>query len=502
MFIKIYNVMKRYLIEIIILIPVIIILINTLFIYPIIGKCDNGDFERLFLYGGLSNLCNNYSEIYDGFVHIHYLISSPNIFLIFLLFYKNWVSGSILLKVAVVISLLVNNFSSNIFDIRYLAFVYSAIFTLSIFLILSFKRFSILLKLLAGIYIILIFTDTSYISYFNSFFGEAGTIVFFFLSIGTYLMLITKNNPEIRYFVYFFAASAVFLTSKAQEIPLFVFMIIVYIGLFIYYRDKKCRKCIMISSLVVFILCGISYISLTDRMNQNNMYQAVFSGILRGSENPEKDLEELGLNKKFIVFYGKSFYNKNSNGDPLGKDMMEQFYPNISPIKILCFYLKHPDRMWQKIQDSAMNAYSFYIPGKWNFAKGEYSTNKNINTFRTKLISRYPKLHHNIYIFILFSTVYICVVMIYLIKRKDKTTRLILLMLIFILAAGSSQFILPVIGSGHGDFGKHLFLLNLCYDTMFGISLLWCLSIIVKLLSYGITMCTGSQKIKKFKKNC
>ncbi|WP_368489794.1 hypothetical protein [Clostridium sp. BJN0013] len=485
MFIKIYNIMKKYLIEIIILIPIIIILINTLFIYPIIGKCDNGDFERLFLYGGLSNLCNSYNKIYDGFVHIHYLMSIPDIFLIFLLFYKNWVSGSILLKLAVVISLFINNSSNNIFDIRYLAFVYSAIFVLAVFLIVSFKRFSTSLKVLAGIYIILIFTDTSYISYFNSFFGEAGTIVFFFLSIGTYLTLITRDNPEIRYFVYFFIASAGFLTSKAQEIPLFVFMIMVYIGLFIYYKDRNCRKCIVISSLLVFILCGVSYISLTGRMNQNNMYQAVFSGILRGSENPEKDLQELGLNKKFIVFYGKSFYNRNSDADPLRKEMIEQFYPNISPVKILCFYLKHPDRMWQKIQDSAMNAYDFSIPGKWNFAKGEYDANKNINTFRTKLKDKYPQLHHNIYIFILFSVMYLCVVIIYFIRRKDKTTRLILLMLIFILAAGSSQFILPVIGSGHGDFGKHLFLLNLCYDTMFGISLLWCLNIIVKLFYYS-----------------
>lgn len=51
-------------------------------------------------------------------------------------------------------------------------------------------------------------------------------------------------------------------------------------------------------------------------------------------------------------------------------------------------------------------------------------------------------------------------------------------MLLFILASGASQLVLPVIGSGHGDFGKHLFLLNLSYDVMAGIAVMWVVHII------------------------
>ncbi len=110
---------KTHIIEILILVLIIIILVNSLFINPAIGKYDNGDFGKLSLYyGGLSNLSNNYNKMYDRFVHMHYLISTPTIFLIF---YKDWVSESILLKIAVVISMITHGFMSRIFDIRYLA---------------------------------------------------------------------------------------------------------------------------------------------------------------------------------------------------------------------------------------------------------------------------------------------------------------------------------------------------------------------------------------------
>ncbi len=469
----------RYCIEIIILIIIGAILLNTLFAYPIMGKCDNGDFQRLTYYGGLSNISNTYHNIYDGYVHLHYSISSTSLYVPF---NTDWVSGAILLKVAVFISLFVDNFHNSLFDIRYLALVYSIIFLMAIFLIINFNKFSIILRLTAGIFIILFFTDTSYVEYFNSFFGEAGTVVFFFLSIGTYLNLISKENPKTRHFIYFFIASACFLTSKSQELPLLIFMLIIYAALFIYYKGSGQRKCIVIASILVTLLCGAAYASLTNTMNDNNLYQSVFAGVLRDSKTPEKDLKELGINKKFMVFYGHSFYNKDGGNDPMGVDMKKEFYPNVSPVKVLGFYLNHLDRLWQKVVDSADNAYAFSLPGTWNFAKGEYTNSKIVNTFRTSLIKKYPHFYRNIYIFLSFSIIYLVIVVFYFIKNKDKGTRLLALMLLFILASGSSQLILPAIGSGHGDFGKHLFLLNLSYDIMEGVAVLWGINCISKLV--------------------
>lgn len=475
---KLNYIKKNYLIESIILIIIGLILLNTLFIYPVIGRFNNGDFDRLMVYGGISEIGKNYHEIYDGFMHTRYLISDPSTFLPF---YWDWVSIAILVKLSVILSLAVNGFGNKIFDIRYLSAIYCVIFLIANFLILSYRRFSKTIKIAAGVFIILFFTSTCYVAYFNSFYGEAGTIVFFFLNIGTYLNLITRDKPKIRNFVYFFIASGAFLTAKSQNLPLLVFMMIIYGGLYYFYREKGYRKSILIGSAVVFIFCSISYFSLTSTIKENNIFQSVFTGVLRGSKTPEKDLEYLGLNKKFVVFSGHSFYNKDKGLNPLGKDMMKEFYPNISNWKILGFYLTHPDRMWQKIEDAAGSAYSFSKPGKWSFEKNQFDPQKKVNNFRIYLIDKFPDFHHNVYGYIVFSVIYLGISVLYIIKSKERDIKLLNLMIIFILVCGSSQFILPVIGAGHGDFDKHLFLLNLSYDAMFGIALLWCIHIIKKI---------------------
>lgn len=474
---KLNYIRQNYLIEAIILIIIGGILLNTLFIYPVIGRFNNGDFDKLMTYGGISEIGKNYDKIYDGFMHTKYLISDPGVLLPF---YWDWVSIAILVKLAVMLSLVVNRFSTRIFDIRYLSAIYCVMFLIGNFLILSYKRFSKTIKIAAGAFNILFFTSTCYIAYFNSFYGEAGTIVFFFLNIGTYLYLITRDKPMVRDFVCFFIASGGFLTAKSQNLPLFLFMLIIYGSLYYFYREKSYRKSILIGSAVVFAFCFISYFSLTNTIKQNNIFQSVFTGVLRGSKAPEKDLEYLGLNKKFAAFSGHSFYNKDKGLDPLGKDMMKEFYPNISNWKILEFYLSHPDRMWQKIEDAADSAYSFSKPGKWSFQKNQYDTKKKLNNFRVYLIDKFPDFHHNVYGYIVFSISYFGISVFYLIRSKEMDIKLLNLMVIFILVCGSSQFILPVIGAGHGDFDKHLFLLNLSYDAMFGIALLWCLHIVEK----------------------
>lgn len=316
-------------------------------------------------------------------------------------------------------------------------------------------------------------------------FGEAGTIVFFFLNIGTYLHLISKENPKTKDFVYFFIASGGFLTAKSQNVPLLVFMLIIYGSLYIYYKEKKQRKNIIIGSLIVVIICTASLISLTSTMNENNIYQSVFSGILRGSKTQEKDLSELGINNKFIKYYGHSFYIKDKGLDPVGEEMLNEFYPKVSNVKILLFYFKHLDRLWQKIVEASNNAYYFSDINSGNFIEGQYNRSKLVNDFRVKLVlyfKKEPIISNNAYMYILFSVAFLAVILFYLIKYKEKNIRLLNLMLLFILATASSQLVLPEIGSGHGDLGKHLFLLNLGFDNMLGIALLWCLHIIVKVI--------------------
>jgi hypothetical protein len=473
--------MKKYikenLIELIFVGILALILIYTLLLNPILGKCDNGDFGRLQKFAGLSDVSNNYEEIYDGFFHEKYRTN----FLFYLAPWgSDWIFGAVIVKIAVGIHFIFNFFGAKLFDIRIQTVIYIFLFLISIYYILKYKGFSTIHKVVLGLFIIVFFTDINYIAYFNSFFGEAGTIVFFFLTLGTYLNLISKENYDARSLKIFFASSLGFLTSKTQQLPLLLFMIIIYGALYFYSSDKNQKILIRKLSIFVVVFCTIVYLSIGDFTNKNNIYQAVFTGVLKDSKNPEKDLEELGINKKFASLAGTGFYAKDLAFQPLGKEMREEFYPKASRGKILIYFAKHPDRAYEKIKKSAENSYAFEKVNKSYFKKGMFSSNKILNETRINLIEAFPSIHRNIFIFTGFSLIYFVLCMYHLKKVKTRNVRLLILMLLFILVSGSSQLVLPVLGSGEADFGKHLFLINLAYDIMVGVALLYVVNAVSK----------------------
>ncbi|GKX65093.1 hypothetical protein rsdtw13_03510 [Clostridium sp. TW13] len=72
-------------------------------------------------------------------------------------------------------------------------------------------------------------------------------------------------------------------------------MLVIYIGIYYYY--KEFRKVIIIASIIIILLCTAVYFSIDSYTNMNNKYQAIFRGILIDSKTPERDLEELGIDK-------------------------------------------------------------------------------------------------------------------------------------------------------------------------------------------------------------
>ncbi|MBS6007804.1 MAG: hypothetical protein KIB43_12710 [Clostridium baratii] len=492
-------------------------LIYVLLVGPIFGKADNGDFGRLYRFIGLSDFGSTYEEIYDGFLHQTY---NSNPMMVLTLWAPEWVSGGWFLKISYILNLFLNpanysviycikaitlvvlfilglkfikkkfkkkslvyilyvilssivsvyiltGFSKNIlFDVRFVSILYIAIFTLGFYWIMTYNKFNSFTRVLIGIFVLLFFTDQCYIGYFNSFFGEGTMISFTFLTIGAFLRLIQKESPREREFIIFLISSFGLITSKTQMLPLLLLLILVYIALYVYY--KGFRKLVMTLSICIVAIGIIQYFSIGDHTNKNNIYQAVFTGVTKDSPNPEEDLIELGVNPKFAANAGSAFYDPDLKYEPLGDEMLNEFYPNVSFTKVLKFYLKHYDRAYEKFKVSAENAYRFYDVSQTDFVKGSKWEDKKINSLRTDLISKYPEVHKNFYIFFMFSLIYLITLGYYFFKSKKRETKLLTVFLLYILASGASQLVLPVIGSGEADFGKHLFGLNLYYDVLIG----------------------------------
>ncbi len=70
-------------------------------------------------------------------------------------------------------------------------------------------------------------------------------------------------------------------------------------------------------------------------------------GVLLDSENPEKSLEEMGMNSEFALLKGTNFYQKYKMIDLDSKLMEKEFYPNYNFVYGFELLLGKSETIWE-----------------------------------------------------------------------------------------------------------------------------------------------------------
>lgn len=439
----------------------IFILAYILMLRPIIGVADNGDFPRIMGSTGLQYLTGDYNERYFGFVNRQYRIGlalpmgggyfSTEIFM---------VSIAVMLSQAVV--------NTGIFDIRYLSLLYSIIFVIAIFLIIRYnrRRLGAASWLLAGL-LVFVFADIGYISYFNSLYGEAVSLVFLLLMMGSGMYLVLKDKPQLWVLVVFFVSAAFFTGAKIQNCPAGILAIFAGLRLLKLRGDRSWRRAAVFGVSALIAVSLISYIFVSRDIKVCNKYQTVFFGILKDSPDPAGDLSELGIDPDLAVLAGTNYFMTSYPVDIRSADFKNQLYESVNNIKILGFYLRHPDRFMNKLEVAAQNAFKLK-QGFGNYEKYEgVAYRQTANIFGLWSDFKMNVLPHSLLFIALFYTGYFSVMAFEYIRRRDARGRLYLELIGFLGMTGLMQFVIPILGDGEADLSKHLFLFNVTFDGMF-----------------------------------
>lgn len=199
-----------------------------LFIPPINGYADNGDFYRAMLSNGIYRLPTKDNQ------YIGYVVTK---FGILKYFNENNVavfsSQALFVKAAVILNKLL--YSHRYFDIRFLGIVYYVAFLPGIYLLTkaltgTWRRIR---SYVIAILVVLIFADASFILYFNSFFAEPGMLISFLYVVGS-LILLARGDYSKRWklLLTYFISVVVLITSKQQNAPLALSFGVMSVGLF------------------------------------------------------------------------------------------------------------------------------------------------------------------------------------------------------------------------------------------------------------------------------
>jgi hypothetical protein len=181
-------------IEMVALIVFGLIVVRLLFVDPVIGLSDNGDFGRIMSSAGLGYFEPNDND-YFGFVHTKFMLKS--------LESKSLTSYLTTHNIPVIIAkILSETISENIFNTKYLAFIYALFLLVSFFLIIKNLEFrNKLLKVVFIFALLIILSDANSLSYFNSYMKPVHT--FLISLIVRFLTLFCSINQDITLMLLF-----------------------------------------------------------------------------------------------------------------------------------------------------------------------------------------------------------------------------------------------------------------------------------------------------------
>ena len=240
------------------------------------------------------------------------------------------------------------------FDIFWLAVIYISLFGTAVYWILSAiqKRWT---QFFAACLILFIFCDSGYILYFNSWYGEALQFVAVFLILGSGMRW-RLETEQTAWLVLFYLGLMLFAGAKQVNVLLAGLTGAGTAALQIKWGHKN--RIIWLCAAVLIAYCGYSYLRIPAWMNRDTLYQSVFFGVLKGTENPKRDLEELGLDPAYAPLAGTHAYLEEYPLDVHGRAFMEGFYGKISRIRVAGYYFRHPGRLLEKLDIALANSRS------------------------------------------------------------------------------------------------------------------------------------------------
>ncbi|TFE24162.1 hypothetical protein [Cohnella luojiensis] len=446
-------------------IAVSMLIIGLIMVSPVIGLADSGDFGRVLSVTGLAVLNPNesYENHYFNYAHQHFGYGGYTL--------GGYISTHVILvAIAGLIGRVING---EVFDIRVLGVCYSMFFVWAVALLVrnapvtNSRTNTLILASILAVSLIFVFGDIGYIAYFQSFFGEPFALISMLLMVASAIAIASTPNPSGILLALFVVAALAVATSKIQNAPLgFVFALLTWRMLYLR-PDAKWRKQVWIGAAALVVGSALMIVVAPDRLKNTNLYQSIFYGVLKDSPNVSRDMEELGIPRKYAVLAGTNYFQKDTaipQKDPvLRREVLEK----LSHKDIAMYYLRHPSRFMQKLDRAAANS-MFIRP--YYLGNYDQSAGKSPGAISYKFSGwsqwkdKYMPKSAGWYIG--FILAYYAVLGTLWRRSSSRRLRLVAETLAIVALAGVFSCIVPLIGDGEADLGKHLFMFNVCFDMM------------------------------------
>ncbi|WHH58616.1 hypothetical protein [Petroclostridium sp. X23] len=454
----------------------------ALFISPLIGLADNGDFGRIMVPNGLKHEQQRDSNDYFGYFNHKYDR----------LQYYNGVEGtaksthSIIIKIAMGLDDIFTD--DGKFDIRFIAFISLAVLALSIYWMIEVvegmvehKSFKYLMALVA----VIIFGDIGYTAYFNSFFGEGVAYPFYLLSISSLLKFSLGGDIRKRYLFIYFISSFIFMGSKSQFSlnGIFSFALLTSV---LYFKIPNKEK--VLSVILASLLLGSSilmYFMIDDRIYLINKYHMITRGVMLFEPDVQAVTKEAGIDEQFALLSETIYFDRTPVIHPEDEILLKNFYSRYNIFSVTIYYLKNPSAFSKIMEFAWKNSYTIRpeVLGNYERDSGkEYGERTNFFGLWSYLKENHIPHSSNFayFFFVICLALAINKVVEYRNKGAVRTVFYSEIVMLYVFLTGFSQVLISFIAAGDTDLKKHLFMTTVSLDILFYYYFAYAISMIYK----------------------
>ena len=249
----------------------------------------------------------------------------------------------------------------RLFDVRFLALLYALLYLPGVCLMVKAAlecvgNFSEAILLAA--FGALIFSDISYIAYFNSLYADALYYILLLYMAGSALLLRRERPRQNLYILLLGISSAGFCLVAKRSFPagiIAAFFLLMHLR---YILERRARVLSVVMAGVVLTAVMVSAFRVSGEFDDTGKYHAMTRGVLLQSNDPVKALEGMGIGAEYSVLTDDSlyaYYPATRLANPL---ISENFLKSYSTSDLALFYLRHPGAlisMWDLGAKAAVN---------------------------------------------------------------------------------------------------------------------------------------------------
>ncbi len=311
-----------------------------LFVPPIIGLADQGDFVRVL--GPLG-----YAPQPKGPEHKYWYVTrkfvwdpsyrEPR--------FEQITSELIPAGIATVLHRVFTGQDS--IDLTTVGFTHAAIFLLALARLLYVTR-DLARRRVVWAAMLLILTDVGYVAYWNSWYTEPASCLWFLFFLAESIALLLADRPSLGLVLRWDIFAILWITAKTQNAPLSI-PLCAY-GLRLAWRDldRKTRFAAWAGAAATLAAGIVMYVCVLPAPRVTNTYNMIFFAVLPESDDPAGDLKALGLDPDYARFSGTVAWSPGTG--VADGSVVRAIQANVSPLTLAAFYLKRPARLWERVR--------------------------------------------------------------------------------------------------------------------------------------------------------